>query len=55
MIFRQRKNYLKLLQIYIKTEYEKYKVTNEKGTLVQSSVPFSYLSQYILQFIEVKL
>ena len=43
MIFRQRKNYLKLLQIYIRTEYEKYKVTNAKGTLVQSSVPYFLL------------
>lgn len=39
MIFRQRKSYLKLPQIYIKTKYEKYKVSNVKGTLIQLSVP----------------
>lgn len=54
MIFRQRRNYLKLLQIYIKTKYEKYKVSNAKGTLIQSSVPLFFIdsSMYRLDNLE---
>lgn len=31
-----------ILQQDIKTEYEKYKVTNVKGTLIKSSVPLFF-------------
>lgn len=43
MIYHQRKSYLKLPQIYIKTKYEKYKVSNVKGTLIQLSVPLFFI------------
>ena len=43
MIYHQRKSYLKLPQIYIITKYEKYKVNNVKGTLIQSSVPLFFI------------
>lgn len=43
MIYHQRKSYLKLPQIYIITKYEKYKVSNVKGTLIQSSVPLFFI------------
>jgi len=43
MIYHQRKSYLKSPQIYIKTKYEKYKVSNAKGTLIQSSVPLFFI------------
>lgn len=43
MIYHQRKSYLKSPQIYIKTKYEEYKVSNAKGTLIQSSVPLFFI------------
>lgn len=48
MIYRQRKSYLKLPQIYIKTKYGKYKVNNVKGTLIQLSVPLFFLDSTII-------
>lgn len=47
MIYRQGKSYLKLPQIYIKTKYEKYKVSNVKGTLIQLSVPLFFIDNVI--------
>lgn len=49
MIYHQRKSYLKLPQIYIKTKYEKYKVNNVKGTLIQSSVPLFFIDSSMYQ------
>lgn len=43
MIYHQRMSYLKLPQIYIKIKYGKYKVSNAKGTLIQSSVPLFFI------------
>ena len=43
MIYHQRKSYLKLSQIYIKIKYGKYKVSNAKGILIQSSVPLFFI------------
>lgn len=47
MIYHQRKSYLKLPQIYIKTKYEKYEVRNVKGTLIQLSVPLFFIDSII--------
>lgn len=47
MIYHQRKSYLKLPQIYIITKYEKYKVSNVKGTLIQLSVPLFFIDSTI--------
>lgn len=38
---------MKLPQIYIKTKYEKYKVSNIKGTLIQLSVPLFFIDNTI--------
>lgn len=47
MIYRRRKSYLKLPQIYIKTKYERYKVSNVKGALIQLSVPLFFIDSII--------
>lgn len=48
MIYHQRKSYLKLPQIYIKNKYEKYKVNNVKGTLIQLSVLLFFIDSTIV-------
>lgn len=39
---------MKLSQIYIITKYEKYKVSNVKGTLIQLSVPLFFIDSTIV-------